>query len=228
MNVFRPALALLIVLAPPAFAEGECEENFFECKDDCLIEFGGSIRVEMKKAYDKCMKKCTKVAGRCTERAMETKAGNLDEGALDGTPTSDMEAGSGSPSKKKKKKKAIDTYVDEQPTEDEPVKKKKEALSDSEIPRSERTVLKTDDEPPPSKKEKKEERAEAPKKEVIEMKMTPKKEEEDLRDDKPRASAPPPKEEPREEEEPPPPPKKKKKEEPPPRKEEDHDDLRFY
>ena len=105
MNVFRSVLASLIVLAAPAFAEGDCDENFSECKEDCLIEFGGSVRVEVKKAYDKCMKKCTKVAGRCTERAIETKAGGLDEGALDGTPTSDMEAGSSSSSSSSKKKK---------------------------------------------------------------------------------------------------------------------------
>ena len=41
MNVFRSVLAVLIVSASSALAQGECEDNFAECKDDCLIEFGG-------------------------------------------------------------------------------------------------------------------------------------------------------------------------------------------
>ncbi len=211
MNVFRFLLISLFVFLPcAAFAEGDCEDTFFECKDDCLIEFGGSTRVEVKKKYDKCMRKCTKTAGRCGERVMETKASGLDEGALDGTPASDEERTGSNP---KKKKVASDDSAD-----DEPVKKK-EALDDAEVPKSNRTTLKTDEAPAPRKKEPspKEERAESPKKEVIEMKMTPRKDEEDLRDDK-RASAPVEAEV-----------KKKKVESlPPKRKEEDHDDLRNY
>ena len=212
MNVSRPVLALLIVLASSAaFAEGDCEDNFMECKDDCLIEFGGSVRVEVKKQYDKCMRKCTKTANRCGERVTETRASGLDEGALDGTPASDEERTGSGPVKKKKAAPAVEQ------TDDEPAQKK-EALSDAEVPKSERTTLKTDDAPAP---------APAPaKKEVIEMKMTPRKKDEgDLRDDKP-----PAREEVREET-PAPAPKKKteeKKPDPPRRKEEDHDDLRNY
>ena len=216
MNVFRFSLALALLLLPtPALADSDCEDTFFECKDDCLIEFGGSIRVEVKKRYDKCMKKCTKTANRCGERVMETKASGLDEGALDGTPASDQDRVS-----KKKKKTAAEPAAEDTASDDEPVRKK-EALSESELPKSDRTTLKTDDAPPPSKKKEKE--AE-PKKEVIEMKMTPRKEEEDIRDDKPRASAP------REEEAPPPKKKTEVKKDPPPpkRQEEDHDDLRNY
>lgn len=212
MAVFRPLLFLLLLSPLAALAEGDCEDNFFECKDDCLIEFGGSIRVQMKKKYGKCMKKCTKVANRCTERVMETTASHLDEGALDGTPASDEERTGSKP--RAKKKVAAEAPVADSPSDDEPVRKK-EALTDSELPTSDRTTLKTDEVPAASQKSKEKEapllepeRAEAPKKEVIEMKMTPKQEEEP----------------------PPPPPKKKveKKEEPPKKKEEDHDDLRFY
>ncbi len=218
MNVFRYLLSSLLVFLPcAAFAEGDCEDAFLECKDDCLIEFGGSTRVEVKKAYDKCMKRCTKTARGCGERVMETKASGLDEGALDGTPASDEERAPA----KKKKKVAAEVAADDS-SDDEPAKKK-EALGESEVPKSNRTTLKTDDAPPPPKKKEKdppkEERVEAPRKEVIEMKMTPRKDEEDLRDDKPRASAPAEAEAP---------PKKKKIEPLPKRKEEDHDDLRNY
>lgn len=227
----RWLLVMSLTLSASALAQAECKEAYLECEDDCSIEFGGSNTVPMKKKFEKCIKKCTKTANRCSERILEAKAGNLDEGALDGTPTSDSSDKDGLPVSKKKKKRSADPLDDERP-DDEPVKKK-DPLADGEIPKSNRTTLKTDEPAPVAKKE-----DSAPKKaEVIEMKMTPKEEPrassssskkdpgDDLRDDKPRAASPPPSED-----EPPPPPKKeKKKEEPPPKKkEEDHDDLRFY
>ena len=45
MTVFRPLLVLSMLLPFVALAESDCEDTFLECKDDCLIEFGGSIRV---------------------------------------------------------------------------------------------------------------------------------------------------------------------------------------
>jgi hypothetical protein len=231
VTVLRFLFTFTLFLPAAALAESDCEDTFTECRDDCSLEFGGSIRVELKKKFDKCMKKCTKTANRCTERVMEAKSGGLEEGALDGAPTSDQVDENGIPTKtantKKKKKVAAEPAVEEdEPRSDTPAKK--ETLAESELPKSNRTQLKTDEPPPPPPRKEREvakdEPAPAPKKDVIEMKMTPKKEEEDLRDDKPRASSPPP----RDEEPPPLPKKEKKKEDPPRKKEEDHDDLRFY
>lgn len=241
LDTLMSRLLLIAVVALPftALAEGECQDDYLECKDGCLIDYGGSIRVEVKKQFDKCMKKCTKIARRCTERSMETKASGLDEGALDGAPTSDQVDEHGMPtstaSKKKKKSKVAAEEPASEEVSDEPARPR-ESLSDGEVPKSSRTAIKTDDDAP-SKKKKGDEpskgevakQEEPPKKEVIEMKLSPTKStnDEDLRDDKPRASSPP-KEEPRDEEPPPPPKKEKKKEEPPKKKEEDHDDLRYY
>ena len=226
MNVFRVALALLLSLPFVALAESECEDPYLECKDDCLIEFGGSVKVDQKKKYEKCMKKCTKVANRCTERAMETKASGLDEGALDGTPTSQDVDKEGLPTKtaSKKKKVAAEERADDTSGDDPPARPK-EALTSDEVPKSNRTSLKVEDAPPPKQKD---EARDEPKKEVIEMQLSPRQEtnDSDLREDKPRTSSPPPKEE---RDEPAPPPKKeKKREEAPPPKKEDDDDLRNY
>lgn len=230
MPVLRLSLAVLLTLPAAALAESDCDDSFIECRDDCSLEFGGSNRIDQKKKFEKCMKKCTKVANRCTEHVMETKAANLDEGALEGTPTSDQVDEHGIPTKTaaKKKKKAAEPVEDDLRNDEPP--RKKEELSESEMPKSSRTQLKVEES---KKKEEpvKESKAEpAPAKEksdVIEMKMKPRKEEEDLRDDKPRSSG---SSSSASSEEPPPPPKKeKKKEEPAPKKqEEDHDDLRNY
>lgn len=226
MNVLR-ALLCLTVMAPLAASAAECVDDYTECKDDCLIEFGGSTQLAMKKKFEKCSNKCAKLARRCNERVMTVKESGLDEGSLDGVPASDEVDSRGLPTRtgrdddsgSRKKKKAARAPVEDEPAQDEPVKKK-EALRSDETPRSARTELKTD-EPPPKKEEPK---AEAePKKDVIEMKLSPRKEEEDLRDDRPQAKS-----QPREEEEPPPPPRKEKKKEEPKKKEEDHDDLRYY
>lgn len=237
MNVLRFTVLLALCGALPALAQAECDDAFLECKDDCVIEFGGSVRVEMKKRYDKCMKKCVKTVNRCTERVLETKNNQLDEGALEGTTGSDEVDKDGLPNRtagKKKKAVATEPAADDAAADEEPARKK-EALREEEVPRSNRTSLKTDprdepapakrDEPPPAKKE--EPAAKAKSEPVIEMKLAPRKEEDDLRDDRPRPAEPAKKA--AVEDEPPPPPKRReKKEEPPKKKEEDHDDLRFY
>lgn len=217
--VLRTLFALMLTASSLSFAQ-ECGENFAECKDDCLIEFGGSIRVEMKKKYERCLKRCTKVSRRCDERDEVTRTGNLDEGSLAGTPTTDQVDSNGIPTRSRKEKKTAP--VEERSTasrdDDDAPPRPKDDLRESEMPKSNRTQLKVEE------KKKEDEPAPAPAKK-IEMKLTPQKEDEDLRDDKPRAqSAPAPKED----EPPPPPPKKEKKKDPPPKKEEDHDDLRFY
>lgn len=231
--------SLLIPFA--ALAGSDCEDDFLECKDDCVIQYGGSIRVEVKKQYEKCMKKCTKKANTCTERVLETRDNSLDEGALDKSPSSRDVDSDGMPTrggdddepKKKKKKKKVaaeSRAADEEAPAEEPAPKH-DALREDEVPKSARTSLKSDDSPAPKpdrteKKKDPESRAAEAKSDdpvrenVIKMELKPRREEEDLRDDRPGAKA----------EEPAPPPKKKEepKKEPPKKKEEDHDDLRYY
>lgn len=225
------AIALAVALAPLAARAGECEDDFSECKEDCLLQYGGSIRVEMKKKYDKCLKKCTKVSRRCSERQMETKAANLDEGALEGTPTSDQVDADGLPTREKKQKKEAPVDHDDDLRNDAPAHQGEE-LPANEVPKSSRSTLKVEDkkEPAPAPVAKKsdeprpEPKAEKTNDDVI--RMTPKKDDgksagDDLRDDGPREEKPAEEEAPR-------PKRREKPKEPPPKKEEDHDDLRFY
>lgn len=233
-------LALGLALAPLSARAGECDDDFSECKEDCLIQYGGSIRVEVKKKYDKCVKKCSKTARRCTERQMETKSNNLDEGALDGAPTSDQVDAEGMPTRdtgsKKTPKKEAPIDHDDDLRNDAPAHQGEE-LPANEVPKSSRTSLKTDEKsgPPPEPKKKSEEPraekvaekpAEPQADEPTPIRMTPKKDDEksagdDLRDDGPREEKPAEEEAPR-------PKRREKPKEPPPKKEEDHDDLRFY
>lgn len=81
-------LLVVLVFLPTALWAGECEDGYSECQEDCLIQFGGSIRVEMKAKFVKCIKKCTKKSATCRERFNETKVNRLNEGALDRSPTS--------------------------------------------------------------------------------------------------------------------------------------------
>ena len=205
-----PLCAVLVALvALPGLARADdCEDDFLECKDDCLIQYGGSIRVEQKKKYDKCLKKCTKSSRRCTEHAVETSTNQLEEGALKGTPTSDQVDSSGMPESKKKKKKAsaepeARSTEDDAAASDEPAPKK-DAIRDDEVPKSSRTTLKVEEpkSPPPETKKAEEPRAEAKPAKAAEpdvIRMTPKKDDgkstgDDLRDDGPRAkTSPPPK-----------------------------------
>jgi len=230
-----------------AGAGDPCDDDFNECKENCLIEFGGSIRDEVKKKYGKCMKKCTKTADLCTERAIETRTNNLDEGALEKSPGSREVDENGMPERTTGKAKktsddappkrdddvrAADSKRDkpekakaEKPSREERAEKpKKEEPRDEDAPKSTRTKLEKveapKDEPKP-----REERAEAPREERQEIKVELKPDkrsslDEDLRDDGVRRdeAKPKKKEEPRRREEPP----------PPKRQEEDHDDLRNY
>jgi hypothetical protein len=79
---------LLALVAAPAFAAPDCEDDFSECKDDCVIAYGGSTRLDMKRSFEKCMRKCSKVESLCTEHEVETSSNHLEEGALDRSPGS--------------------------------------------------------------------------------------------------------------------------------------------
>lgn len=237
--------ALSLPFAARAGAGDPCDDDFNECKESCLIEFGGSIRDEVKKKYGKCMKKCTKTADLCTERAIETRTNNLDEGALDKSPGSSEVDENGMPERttgraKKtedapprrdddvraadpKRDKPEKAKADKPGREERAEKPKKDEPRDEAPPKSTRTKLEkvepAKDEPKP-----REERAEAREdKQEIKVELKPERRsglDEDLRDDGARRDEAKPKkrEEPRREE-PLPPPK---------RKEEDHDDLRNY
>lgn len=232
LSNMRAAFFLSVALSLPALAD-ECTDDYAECKDGCLIEFGGSMQLSQKKKYEKCTNKCTKTARRCSERVMETKNNQLDEGALDGTPASDETDRDGLPTRSgSKKKKARDAEESSGSPSDEGSSTPRGALREDEVPKSNRTTLKVDESAPPPKKDeeapKKDEEDAPQKSEVIEMKITRKKNGSDneLRDDGPRAQPQP------KEEEAPPPSRKKKKEKtddaPPPKRDEDHDDLRNF
>jgi hypothetical protein len=76
--------ALLLLLLPSvALADPECEEALSDCKDTCVIGFGGSIRVEARQRYERCMKQCLDAEARCTAEALGTKGEPLDDGARD-------------------------------------------------------------------------------------------------------------------------------------------------
>jgi hypothetical protein len=228
----RTLCLLLTFTAALARAEAECDDDFTECKDDCVVEYGGSTRVEMKKLYEKCMKKCIKTVNRCTERVVETKNNKLDDGALDHSPGSDEVDKNNMPTRTSRpgKKPTAEPGGDEDNTPSKP----HDDLSDAEVPKSSRTQLKADGDkgnkvgskPPPSSKPEpaaaEKDKPPAPKKEEpIRMELKRKDADEDLRDDKPRQKDPEP--------EPAPPPKKREEPKPPPpKKEEDHDDLRNY
>jgi hypothetical protein len=136
-----------------AWAAGPCNEALSECREDCLIEFGGSTALPMKKKYDRCLGKCVKTASLCTERALEVDRNQLDEGSLDKSPGSrevDSDGFSTAPkaSNKKTDGDAFDTAST--PKRTAPSSTGRESpplappLSQSEIPKSTRSELAVD------------------------------------------------------------------------------------
>ncbi len=239
-------IPVAVLLALPARAGlDECNDDFSECRETCTVEFGGSIREEVKKKFNKCMKKCGKKLNLCTERAVETKSNALDEGALDKAPGSREVDENGMPERTAAKKRDDDAPArrddelrvqepkpkDAPPAREERAEKRapKEELREEEVPRSSRTKLDKVEKAEAPKREPKasEERAAAPPpKETEEIKVELKPDrrpalDEDVRDDSSSSSssAPPAREEKK---------KKEEKKKDPPKKEEDHDDLRFY
>ena len=79
---------MLLALLPTLAWAGECEDDFSECQDLCSVQYGGSIRDEMKNKFVKCLNKCRGKAQTCRERTTETKSNHLNEGALDRSPSS--------------------------------------------------------------------------------------------------------------------------------------------
>lgn len=209
---------LMVWCVSGAARAAECDDAYTECKDECVITYGGSVKVDVKRQYDKCIKKCAKTASRCVEREYETRSNSLDEGALDKSPASDEVDSDRMPTRttRRPKKKNVAEPGGE---EDDAPAKRHDDLSDAEVPKSNRTTLKAEEEAPPKK--------EAPPK----AEASPKAEEKPKVEEKPAAE--PPKEraaepEPVKEPEPAPPPKKKEEKPPPPPKKEDDDDLRNY
>lgn len=217
----RGMWGLLLVLAGSGARAADCGGAFSECKEDCSLQYG-SIRVDMKKRFAKCIKRCQKESSRCTEHVLEARSNNLEEGALDHTPpdgdaadAQDDARPDAKPAERRagaKKKKAKRPAVEEEPTEpasDEGPPRRREVLSDEEVPASSRTQLKSDEKSPAPPRPSEASPQEAP------------------------ATAPaPPKAEspaPAERDEPAPAPKREERyRPPPPRKEDDHDDLRNY
>lgn len=244
LHRLSPWLLVVALSAAPALAAPDCEDDFSECKDDCVVAFGGSVRADMKKSFDKCMRKCIKKENTCTEHETETRTNQLEEGALDKSPGSDevdsnnmpTRTTGGEPGRKKKKKVTAEPSSPDGDPDEAPAKPK-DALGETEVPRSARTKFKSEEEKPapkPAKEDKPKEREpekvadERPSRgdddSTVKVELKPKPAEEDLRDDRPAK-----REEPREEERPVV--KKKvedKPKEPPPKKRDDDDDLRNF
>jgi hypothetical protein len=191
-------LPLVVLTATTALA-GDCDDDLNECKEDCLIQYGGSIRLEVKKAYERCMKKCLKTSTRCTEAAIEARNVGLDDSpAPKPAPRDDDE-----PVTAKKPKKKLT----EPRTTEEPSAAPKEALREGEVPKSTRSAVISDEKPSP---------VEPPPKKVEKVEPPPATKPK-AEDEHPAALAAPP----------PPPPKKEEKPKPAAKKEDD-DDLRNY
>lgn len=78
----------MLALLPTLAWAGECEDDFSECQELCSVQYGGSIRDEMKAKFVKCLNKCRGKAQTCRERTTETKSNHLNDGALDRSPSS--------------------------------------------------------------------------------------------------------------------------------------------
>ncbi len=235
----RRALVLLVLCPLAAFADiSQCNDAHSECKDDCTLEFGGSIRTEAQKRFTRCVKKCAKKLTTCTERELETTRNGLDNGALDSSPVSGDVDENGMPTRTAVKKPGSTDDDDQKPpptaeprqdrqgtVQEEPVKAKRKKAADdesaqaprdevreSEVPRSTRTQLKSDEKSAPKEAEVRVEApAEQPKPIVMEPKPDRRKAlDEDLRDDGKKGNAEAPVAQ--RSEGPPPPPKKRRDE----------------
>jgi hypothetical protein len=226
---------LSVFVSAASFAQvNPCTEAFSECKEDCALEFS-SVRPELQKKLGKCLKKCSKKLTTCEERELETRSNNLDEGALDKAPASgdvdengmpNRTSGASSKRDELREEKSAESAAPPRKATEAPARPPRDEVSDSELPKSSRTQLKTDEKDARPVAEKP---ASPEPKPIV---MTPKPEtrkklDEDVRDDGPLKDEPvarrdepaPKKVEKKKDDLPPPPPKPK---------EEDHDDLRNY
>lgn len=252
LHRLSPWLLIVALSAAPALAAPDCEDDFSECKDDCVVAFGGSVRLDMKKSFDKCMRKCTKKENTCTEHETETRTNQLEEGALDKSPGSDevdsnnmpTRTTGGEPGRKKKKKVTAEPSSPDGDPDEAPAKPK-EALGETEVPRSARTKFKSEEEKPapkPPKEDKPkggdrekvadEQPSRGDDERVVKVELKPKADEEDLRDDRPAKRERDNEGRAAEARSNPEPVAKKKVEdkpkEPPPKKRDDDDDLRNF
>jgi hypothetical protein len=203
---------LLVVTAFAARAEPDCEEAFHVCKDDCVVEFGGSTQVKAKKSLAKCMEQCHEKDTLCTELVMETKSNNLEDGSLDHSPSSRDVDEHGLPTRTSGS--ARDAVKPDEAQKAAPPEKAAKA----EKPERVEKPSPHDEKPAPKEPSAPPEKAEP---QVI--RLEPKREkEDDLRDDKPRPEQKPGKVEAR-----PAAPPKAPAEKPRPKKDDD-DDLRNY
>lgn len=238
------SLLLLSVIPALSLAQvNECAEGFSECKEDCALEFS-SVRPEVQKKLGKCLKKCVKKQTACEERELETRTNNLEAGALDRAPGSSDVDENGMPNRttgrgddgaarrvpadelRDDRAALAETNTPARKAAPEPSKPPRGEVSDTELPKSSRTQLKTDEKAPAAVAEKPVSRDAEPA--AVTSKPEPRKKlDEDVRDDGTRRDAPvarredpaPKKVEKKKDDLPPPPAKPK---------EEDHDDLRNY
>ena len=145
---FLTGFAMLALLPTLGWA-GECEDDFSECQDLCSVQYGGSIRDEMKMRFVKCLTKCRGKGQTCRERTTETKSNHLNEGALDRSPSSRDVDELGMPILKKaipppKAARPVKEYEPppRPPPAPEPVSKPKpKSLDDEDLSKSDRTPV---------------------------------------------------------------------------------------
>lgn len=200
------ALGLLVGTAVAAqerpLIPTDCDDKYAECKEDCLIRWGGGTDLKKRAKNNQCINACSKVELDCRETFFETKRNNLDEGSIAGNPNSRDVDSDGMPTKTAKKgepkPKKVEEDLRDEPKKEERAPEPKRELAAEETPKSTRTQLKADPKEKPAEKP----AAEKPAEKAPEQK----------RDEPP----PPRREEPKPapvEEAAPPPPKKEKKEE---------------
>lgn len=196
------ALSLFVATAVAAQQRAadaaDCEDAYLECKEDCLIKWGGTTDLKKRAKNNQCINKCAGVDRDCREAFLETKRNNLDEGSLKGSPSSRDVDSEGMPTKTAAKKppppKEDDVRDDAPPKKEEKPVAQKPEIAPEETPKSTRSTLKTD-----------------PKEKPAEVKPEPKPEPPKKEEPPPRREDPPKREEPKAEEAPPP--KKEKREE---------------
>jgi hypothetical protein len=139
----RGLLSLALLVVAPAWADdpipeaSTCNDDFAECKENCTIDYGGSLKTRDK--LGKCMKKCDSGSRDCRERFFEVHRNKLDPSAMD------------------EKQRPRDPIEPAQPSvvSDKPPAPQKDEVSDEPVPKRTATRISDlagDEKPEPEKK----------------------------------------------------------------------------
>ena len=176
------------------------DDTYAECKEDCLIRWGGGTDLKKRAKNNQCINACSKVELECRETFFETKRNNLDEGSIAGTPNSRDVDSDGLPTKtakkaepKPRKEEDLRDEPAEKPKKEERAAEPKRELAAEETPKSTCTQLKADPKEKPAEKpapekapEKREEPKPAPVEEAAPPPAPPKKEKKEEKREEPK------------------------------------------